>query len=144
MSNETSYLSARILVRALPMIEGRPGSDAPMLKRLQLPQGELAHVYDGEEGMRYIACLDLLPETVRGNHYHQTKNEFVYILEGELLIIAEDPETRERVSFTLHPGELMLIRTGVAHAMRTVKPGKAIEFSCARFDAADTHKFPLL
>ena len=50
-----------------------------------------------------------------------------------------DPKT-----LTLVAGELARIRTGVAHAYRTVKPGKALEFSPARFDPADTIRHPLV
>ncbi len=144
MITEASYLSGKVLVRTLPLINGRPGPDAPVLKRLQLPQGQLAHLYDGEEGIRYLAWLELLPEAVRGNHYHKKKNEFVYILEGELFVTTEDLETRERASFTLKPGDLAFISSGTAHAMQTVKAGSAIEFSSARFDAADNYKSLLI
>jgi len=39
-----------------------------------------------------------------------------------------------RASVALRAGDLAVIRTGIAHALRTVEPGQAIEFSIARFD----------
>jgi hypothetical protein len=49
---ETEYLAGRVVKWSLPVISGRPGPDAPTLKRLLLPQGELAQVHDSEEGIR--------------------------------------------------------------------------------------------
>jgi hypothetical protein len=37
-----------------------------------------------------------------------------------------------------------VIKTGVAHALQTVTPGFAIEFSATRFNAGDTHRYALV
>jgi len=141
---ETSFLSGKVIKRTLPVIQGRPGSGAPMLKRLFLAQGELAQVYDGADGIRYLAYVELRSDAIRGNHYHEVKEEVIYVIDGEILLMVEDPVSKERVSFPLVSGELTIIPVGIAHAFRTVAAGHAIEWSRVRFDPADAFSHPLL
>lgn len=140
---ETEYLAGRVVKWPLPVISWRPGPDAPMLKRLLVPQGELAQVHDSEEGIRYLAVIETRGGSVRGNHYHKIKEERIYVLQGELLVLVEDVETKARAFVSLRTGELLLIQTGIAHLLRTVEPGQAIEFSKARFNPADSFPFSL-
>jgi mannose-6-phosphate isomerase-like protein (cupin superfamily) len=140
---ESTFLNGKVLKRSLPALQAPLGPDAPALKRLLLPQGELAQFYDADEGIRYMAFLELLPGQVRGNHYHKVKEELVYVIRGGVLFSVADIDTKARASVTLRAGDLAVIRTGIAHALRTVEAGQAIEFSSARFDPADIHPFPL-
>ena len=59
-----------------------------------------------------------------------------------MLLSVADVNSKTRASVDLRAGDLAVIRTGIAHALRTVEPGQAIEFSTSRFDQADTHQFP--
>ena len=129
---------------SLPLISGRPGPDAPVLKRLMLAQGELAQIHDADEGVHYMAVIEARAGCVRGNHYHKVKRERIYVLRGELLVVVEDVQTKERASVPVQTGDLVLIPTGIAHALQTVQAGEAIEFGQARFDAADIYPYPLV
>jgi mannose-6-phosphate isomerase-like protein (cupin superfamily) len=144
MNESESFLAGKVRKCSLPVIEGIPPTDAPSLKRLLLPQGELAQVYDSEPGIRYIAFTELRADRVRGNHYHEVKEEFVYILAGKALLVVEDVESKARSSTELQTGDQVFIATRIAHALRPVCPGQAIEFSVARFNAADVHRYPLI
>jgi hypothetical protein len=73
---ETTLLNGKVLKRSLPLLQLPLGPDAPALKRLLLPQGELAQFYDAEQGIRYMAFIKLLPGQVRGNHYHKVKKNW--------------------------------------------------------------------
>ncbi len=141
---ETAFLAGKVLKRSLPFVSLPVAADAPILKRLPLPQGELAHFYDGEEGARYLAFLELRAGSVRGNHYHKVKEEMIYVIAGELTLLVEDIATGQRESVQLLAGDFASIGTQVAHAYQTVQPGQAIEFSVARFNPADLYRFPLL
>ncbi len=136
-------LSGKISRHTLPAFERPQGPDAPRLKRLLLPQGELAQMHDGEEPILYLAFIELRDGTVRGNHFHKVKKEYVYMLEGEVLLVAEDVESKTRETLRLEAGQLAIILPGVAHAMQVIKPGGAIEFSPSRFDAQDTCRYPV-
>ncbi len=138
-----SFLSGNVFKWSLPFISLPPPADAPALKRLALGQGELAQFHDDDEGARYIAYIELRAGCVRANHYHKIKKEWTYVISGKLLLTLEDIATRERASFSLEAGELAFIGTSVAHAMRTVEPGGAVEFSQARFDPVDSYPYKL-
>ncbi|HWW01442.1 MAG TPA: cupin domain-containing protein [Candidatus Acidoferrum sp.] len=139
----SSFLSGKAFKSSLPFVSLPPPADAPRLKRLALAQGELAQFHDGEEAIHYIACIELRAGGVRGNHYHKIKKEWTYVIAGKLLLILEDIATHERVSSTMEPGDLAFIAPGIAHALRTIEPGAAVEFSQAQFNAEDIYPFRL-
>lgn len=139
----SEYLAGKVLKWSLPIISGRSGPDAPLLKRLMLPQGELAQVHDADEGVHYMAVIETRAGGLRGNHYHKVKIERIYVLQGRVQVRVEDIQTHARASVSLQPGDLLLIQTDIAHQLRTVEPGQAIEFSQTRFDASDIFPFPL-
>jgi mannose-6-phosphate isomerase-like protein (cupin superfamily) len=140
---ESTYLSGKVLKRSLLVFSAPPGADAPVVKRLLLPQGELAQFYDAAKPIHYLAHIELRPDSVRGNHYHEAKEELIYLVQGEILLTVQDIDSKERDSVPLATGDIVLISTRVAHALHVVKAGHAIEFSSARFDPADTYRFPL-
>ncbi len=140
---ETEYLAGAVKKWSLPVITGPSGPDAPALKRLLLPQGELAQVYNADEGIRYMAVVETRVGFARGNHYHKVKQERIYVLRGEVVAIVEDIQTRARAEVPLRTGDLLLIQPGIAHALQTVEPGQAIEFGQVCFDAADIFTYPL-
>ncbi len=143
-STDCSLLSGKVLKSSLPAIPGRPVHGAPKLKRLLLSQGELAQIHDGEPAIRYLACLELRLGTTRGNHYHKSKNEFLYLIAGQVELEVEDLAIRERASTSLQPGDLVFIPAGVAHGFRVVASGHGVEFSAEPFDAADIFPHALI
>jgi quercetin dioxygenase-like cupin family protein len=142
MSNST-FFSGKVQKLSLPFVSLPPPADAPHLKRLPLAQGELAQFHDGEEGARYIAYIELLTGAIRGNHYHKIKNEWTYVISGRLQLLLEDITTHERASLTMQSGDLAFVAPGVAHALRTLEPGGAVEFSPLQFNAGDIYPFRL-
>jgi len=141
---ESAFLSGKVLRKSLPAFQQSAGPDAPSLKRLLLPQGELAQFHDGPVPIHYQAYIELRDGTVRGNHYHEVKEEFIYLIQGELQLVIEDIDSKARDSVTLQAGDIAFISTRVAHALKTLRNGHAIEFSKAQFDATDTHRYPLV
>lgn len=141
---KTVLLSGKVVKEPLPILQPPTAPGSPTLKRLKLPQGELAQFYDGDPGIRYIAYIELLPGTPRGNHYHNGKEEWIYLLTGELSLVIEDIVSKERSSLTMSAGDIVKISTGIAHTLQITKPGQAIEFSTAKFDAADIHRYVLI
>jgi quercetin dioxygenase-like cupin family protein len=141
---EITLLGGKVKKQALPMVQPPSGLESPTLKRLMLPQGELAQFYDGEEGIRYIAQIELPAGGIRGNHYHKLKEEWVYLISGDVNLIVEDLASKARESTLLVAGDLAFITTGVVHALQVTKSGQAIEFSSARFDPADIYRHKLV
>ena len=143
MTTEQSFLNGRVIKISLPQIPPPSGPDAPLLKRLMLPQGELAQFYDGDEGILYMAMIELHPGQPRGNHYHKVKVEYIYVLEGKTELVVQDIENQAHEKMTLEAGDLAVVQPGIAHVLRPLVKGRAIEFSPSRFDVADIQRYPL-
>lgn len=143
-TSETSVLSGRVVRRRLPEYEGPPPPEAPPLKRLRLPQGDLVQFLNEDEGMRYGAWLELRAGGVRGNHYHERKREHLYVLRGSLELVVQDLDSGERAELTLEAGDRVSIPPRIVHALRTLRPGEAVEFSPGRLESDDTFRFPLI
>jgi quercetin dioxygenase-like cupin family protein len=141
---ETTFLDGGVTQRTLPLMSLPVPPGSPSLKRLNLPQGELAQFHDADEGMRYLAFIELLPGQVRGNHYHNVKVELVYVVRGEVALTVVDLKSKARAELRLQTGDLAKIQTGIAHVLQPITPGLAIEYSSARFDPADIHRFPVI
>jgi hypothetical protein len=121
---EAKYLAGKVVKRSLPTITGRPGPDAPALKRLLLPQGELAQILDSEEGIRYLAAFELRAGGIRGNHYHKAKEEWIYVVQGRLNVAVQDIQTSARAAVPLAPGASSgFQRISPMHCSRS-SPGK--------------------
>ena len=144
--NQTSFLNGKVLKVSLPAFKSAPPPDAPGPKRLFLPQGELAHFYDGPEGIQYIAFMELREGSLRGNHWHRVKKEHIYVITGELLLVVREVEvTSDRaVSVKLQAGDLAIIAPGVAHALKAIVSGHAVEFAPTPFNGADVQRLALL
>ena len=141
---EIALLDGKVTKCTLPLVQPSSTPDSRTLKRLMLPQGELAQFYDGDEGIRYIAQIELQAGSVRGNHYHKVKQEWVYMMSGEVTLIVEDVESKVQESTLLTAGDIVFIQTEVIHALQVTKSGQAIEFSTARFDPADIYRHKLI
>jgi mannose-6-phosphate isomerase-like protein (cupin superfamily) len=140
---EAVFLGGKVVRWTLPVLPSPSGEGMPLLKRLLLAQGELAQFYDSDEGIRYIAAVELREGAVRGNHYHDRKEEWLYVMSGEVLLLLEDMESRARATVLLRVGDLAVVHTGVAHAWKTMRAGLAVEYSSVRFDPADVHRVSL-
>jgi len=140
---QSKTLADRIHIRELPAFTPPTAPEAPVLKRLLLPQGELAQIWDGDPSINYIAYIELSAGSVRGNHYHLEKEEHVYLVHGQLTLVLEDTESKERLTLEMKTGSFVCIPTRIAHALRVNQSGGAIEFSTAHFNPDDTFKYPL-
>jgi mannose-6-phosphate isomerase-like protein (cupin superfamily) len=139
--NARGLLNGKVTIAKLPYYESPPGNaPAPPMKRIALPQGELAQFWDSPDGMRYIAAIEIVPDTIRGNHLHREKLEVIYILSGRVLLAVEDPQSGEQASAELEPGNLIRVLPGTIHALKGLASGFAIECSPGRYDSQDVEK----
>jgi mannose-6-phosphate isomerase-like protein (cupin superfamily) len=138
--NEIKLLGGKVVKTSLPVLSCPPGPDTPFCKRLLLPPGELAQFHDSAEGFRFGAVIELRPNALRGNHYHQQKEETVYLFSGEMRVVVEDVQTGAQESVILKTGDQITIPPGVAHVLVPLTGGLAVETSPARFNPADTFK----
>ena len=80
---------------------------------------------------------------MRGNHFHRVKREFLYIQRGAVELAVRDVSTGRSEVVRLKAGDLTFMDVGVAHAMKVLESGHAIEFSKETFDPLDIEKFML-
>ena len=140
MNTPISLWNGQVRRTALPVFDN-PAESAPMEpKRLRLTQGELAQIFTGSPGIRYLAALELRSGTIRGNHLHDRKHEFVYLISGRMEVILEEVTTGHRECFICQPGDLLEIAPGIAHAYRILETGTGLEYSPQEFDAADVRR----
>ena len=139
--DDSSWLNGRVEKFTLPIYESPPGQGGPVLKRLLLPQGELAQIHDDTQPIHYLAFVELRADTVRGNHFHHRKEEFIYVFGGRFILALEDPQTLAYANVPMQTGDLVRIAAGVAHTLRVSQSGQAIEYSPIRFDPADVHRY---
>jgi Cupin domain len=137
----TLYLGGQVRKQILPLFESSPGQTGPPLKRLLLPQGELAQLLDGDHPIRYLAFVELREGAVRGNHFHQIKQEQIYVIRGRALLSVEAPDSKAKDAAPLEEGDLVFISAGVAHRLDVIEAGQAVEFSEERFDPSDIHSY---
>lgn len=133
-----------MVIHRLAAIPVSEASGAPNRKRLLLPAGELAQLTEDATTFRYLACLELREETERGNHLHRRKQESFYLLSGKVSLFGVDPLREERVELALEAGDLVFIAPGIAHGLKVVESGFAVEFSPEPFDPTDTERYPVV
>lgn len=143
MSKVRSFLEGRVTLQSLPEFSV-PQPAMPMLKRLCLPQGRLDQVYHGDEGIRYLAVVEYMPGNNRGNHVHERKSEFSYLISGKVRLVLEDPSTRKRECLQMVPGDLAFIQAGIAHVVQPLDAGLGLEYSTTPFDPEDTRRVDLV
>jgi len=120
--NSAKWMLCAAAALALLVAGTRAGAQDQPIKRTELMRADLTNL-DGREGVAYTA--EIAPGGVAGKHTHPG-DEFVYVLEGSLII---EPEGKEPV--TLDAGEIVHLVQGVVHNARNASdsaPAKALVF----------------
>lgn len=112
--------------------------------RIMTAAGELAQLVNGE-AFRHLAYLEFAdkPAIARGNHYHRSKDEYLYVLRGRLQATLQDITTHERATVIVETGDLVRIQPGCAHVYRPLSYTQALEFAPTPFDPGDTYSYVL-
>jgi quercetin dioxygenase-like cupin family protein len=119
---KTRTILAFAAATTLAVLAGGPRAEDQPITRTQLLKADLAGI-DGKETVMYIA--DLKPGAVGGKHTHYG-DEFVYVLEGEIVV---EPVGKEPI--TLKAGETGHLTPDVVHAARNGSdsaPAKVLVF----------------
>ncbi|MDE5539110.1 MAG: cupin domain-containing protein [Bacilli bacterium] len=90
--------------------------------------------------MRYLAYLEFSPNKVRGNHYHNTKEENLLVIKGIIKAKYWLLDNNETLELMLEPGDVVNVKPGVAHAYVSDGEASAIEFSPQILDYNDQIK----
>ena len=82
-----------------------------------------------DQNVNLIGIIDFkVGKPVRGNHYHEVKDEYFYLLEGVVNGYFKEKNSSEVEHFIIEKGTLIHIKPGCIHAFSTVEDGYAIEY----------------
>ncbi|WP_029896882.1 cupin domain-containing protein [Desulfohalovibrio reitneri] len=111
-------------------------------KRLIQERGELALIEDGP-AFHHLACFSLNPGQglYRGGHYHETKVERFYVVQGELLVECHDMDDGQRFEVRLRAGDRAVVHPRLAHRFSAVESAWVIEYYEGTFDPDDDKPF---
>lgn len=133
--------NGRVKIETLPSIISPVGQKTEGPARLLLEKGEMAKIYDGDGPIKYIAYIELIPGKTRGGHYHDHQ-EYFYIIRGEMEFEFADVDIKVNERAVVKEGDLISIDSKVAHRIKTIKAGHAIEFLKSRFKLEDVIAYP--
>jgi quercetin dioxygenase-like cupin family protein len=78
-------------------------------------KGETAYL-NIPDASRTVMVFELLADQPRGNHYHQVKEEYIYIIEGSAKLYVWLPEQPEQIRcIMLKKADWVCIKPGLAH-----------------------------
>lgn len=138
----TEFFNGRFVIKSLPRIEV-PAARTEVQARLFSPKGELAVMSEGAMDIRHLAYVELREGMLRGDHYHKLRQEYFYLISGNVTLHLQDVSTGERATTTINTGDLVHIKPGIAHALIPSEAGHAIEFAAEPFDLGDVYRHVL-
>ena len=120
----------------LPKFSDKRGFLIEFLKSTELSAKEFGQIY--------LATIE--PGHIRGNHFHNDKNEWICIMHGKAKMVLEDVNTKERAEFDLDTESNKIIRikipTNIAHAIKNVSDNIVvlIAYTEKLYDPKTLHK----
>jgi oxalate decarboxylase/phosphoglucose isomerase-like protein (cupin superfamily) len=137
------YFDGRATVKSLPLTD-QPANRAEICARISSPRGELAVLTDGTVPIRHLSYLEMRPGMIRGNHFHKLRQEYFYLISGNISLSLSDVATGQTVALEIQPGDMVYIQPGVAHAFNPLTPGHAVEYAAQPFDFSDVFPHQLV
>ncbi|HEX2965189.1 MAG TPA: cupin domain-containing protein, partial [Syntrophorhabdaceae bacterium] len=121
----------KVIIERLPETKEIDGA-----KRWIDEKGEFVQV-SYREDIGHLAYFELKKDQFRGKHFHEKKEEVLYIIDGEIRAIFLDLDTSEIEEYILHKGERIHVPTRVAHVFYGLKDAKVVEYSPQYYDKED-------
>ena len=118
-----------------------------MVKRMELDVRKTMVVHEDVRGtivdvlnglvVRHVSSLWTRGGSVRGNHYHLKKDQWLYMVQGEALALLRDTRTGAIREGRIVEGDVLHIPRLVTHAFRFPVDSHAIEMASEPFDPDD-------
>jgi dTDP-4-dehydrorhamnose 3,5-epimerase-like enzyme len=112
-------------------------------KRWEEERGEFVQIAYQEE-IHHLALFEIRRGFVRGNHYHQMKDEVFYIFQGKLKALFMDMDTRQKEERVLEKGDKIRIRSNCGHTFTGLEDTVAVEYSPQVYEMEDNVRIDLL
>lgn len=111
-------------------------------KRWEEDKGEFVQVSYKKE-IRHLAYFELKKGFYRGNHYHEKKEEFFYIISGKIKAVFYDIDTCEKEIHILEKGQRIVVMPRCAHIFYGIEDASVIEYSPQVYDKEDSFEVDL-
>ena len=111
-------------------------------KRWEEERGEFVQIAYQEE-IHHLAILEIRRGFVRGNHYHQKKEEVFYIFQGKLKAVFMDMDTRQKEERVLEKGDKIRIRPFCGHMFHGLEDTLVVEYSPQVYEMEDNVRINL-
>lgn len=129
------------------LIESLPVTAEPLpIRRILQPRGELALIEDGRE-FQHLGYFSIKRGEgfFRGGHYHLKKTEYLYVVDGKMVLTFVDLDSEELSRIVVIGGNRIVIHPRCAHRFDAMEDARAIEYFNAKHDPQDDYPYePLL
>jgi dTDP-4-dehydrorhamnose 3,5-epimerase-like enzyme len=127
----------KVIVEKLP-----EGKDIDGAKRWSEDKGEFVQISHRED-IGHLAFFELKKGHVRGNHYHEKKEEVFYIISGKVRAIFFDIDSSEKEEQILTRGDKIKVATRIGHIFLGIEDALVVEYSPQYYDKEDAFRMDL-
>lgn len=118
------------------------GKDIDGAKRWSEEKGEFVQISHRED-IGHLAFFELKKGHVRGNHYHEKKEEVFYIISGKIRAIFVDIDSAEKEEQILTKGDKIKVDTRTGHIFLGIEDAFVVEYSPQYYDKEDAFRMDL-
>ena len=101
----------------------------------------------GREGWGLVYLFTMNPGAIRGNHYHQSKNEWFFLAQGAVELLLRDITAQNNTvkTLTATKPEVVAIPAGTAHTLKNSHsdPALIIAYIDQEFDPNQPDTYPM-
>jgi len=127
----------KVVIEKLPSQKEGPGA-----KRWVEERGEFVQIAYQEE-IHHLALFEIRRGFVRGNHYHQKKEEIFYIVRGKLKALFMDMDSLQRKEKILKKGDKIRIKPFCGHMFHGLEDTLVVEYSPQIYEIEDNVRINL-
>jgi dTDP-4-dehydrorhamnose 3,5-epimerase-like enzyme len=108
-------------------------------KRWTEEKGEFVQI-SWREDIGHLALFGLNRGFFRGNHYHERKDEFFYVVRGTIRAVFKDLDSPEKEEHLLTAGDKIRVKPRCAHIFYGLEDAQVVEYSPQYYDKKDAFK----
>ena len=128
------FVMEKVLIEKVP--ETKEGLKA---KWWEEERGEFAQIAYNEE-MRHLAILEIKKGFTRGSHYHERKEEILYVVQGKMEARFIDMDTHRRKESILVKGDKIWIKPRCGHLFQALEDTLVVEYSPHVYEMEDNYR----
>ncbi len=130
-----------VSIRKLEFVEDKTNAFKDGFLFKYKKENGINYVFNNGEPMKYLTYLEFPPNIERGKHFHQSKEENLLVLKGNLKVTCwKVGEEDNKLEINLMEGEILNIKPMCVHVYCSTNGASAIEFSTKKLNYKDQIK----